>query len=74
MTNTRSEVLHWLLIPLAVMVCTSTSGLQGRFEEPILAGFTIFVTAVHVHYGVCVGKQLSQHFNIYIFSLKKYTK
>nr|XP_056710899.1 ethanolaminephosphotransferase 1-like [Euleptes europaea] len=74
MTNTRSEVLHWLLIPLAVMVYTSIAGFQGKLEEPILAAFTIFVTAVHVHYGVCVGKQLSQHFNIYIFSLKKYTK
>ncbi|XP_077208570.1 ethanolaminephosphotransferase 1-like isoform X2 [Paroedura picta] len=73
MTNTRSEVLHWLLIPLAVMVYTATAGFQGKLEEPILVAFTIFVTAVHVHYGVCVGKQLSQHFNIYIFSLKKYS-
>ncbi|XP_066480517.1 ethanolaminephosphotransferase 1-like [Tiliqua scincoides] len=71
MTNTRVEVLHWLLIPLAVMVYTATAGYQGRLEEPILIVFAIFVTAAHVHYGVCVGKQLSQHFNIYIFSLKK---
>lgn len=71
MTNTRVEVLHWLVIPLAVLVYTATAGYQGRLEEPILVIFTIFVTAAHVHYGVCVGKQLSQHFNIYVFSLKK---
>ncbi|XP_053106785.1 ethanolaminephosphotransferase 1-like isoform X2 [Hemicordylus capensis] len=71
MTNTRSEVLHWLLVPLAVMVCTATAGFQGRLEEPILAAFAVLATAAHVHYGICVGKQLSQHFNIYIFSLKK---
>ncbi|KAH0617734.1 hypothetical protein JD844_016264 [Phrynosoma platyrhinos] len=71
MTNTRSEVLHWLMGPLALVVFTATSGFQGRLEEPILIAFTIFVTAAHIHYGFCVVKQLSKHFNIYIFSLKK---
>ncbi|XP_062986766.1 ethanolaminephosphotransferase 1-like isoform X2 [Elgaria multicarinata webbii] len=70
MTNTRSEVLHWFMVPLAVIVYTATAGFQGRLEEPILAAFTIFVTAAHIHYGFCVVKQLSKHFNIYIFSLK----
>lgn len=54
MTKTRAEVLHWLLIPVAVMVYTATAGYQGRLEEPILIVFTVFVTAAHVHYGVCV--------------------
>uniref|UniRef100_H9GC00 Ethanolaminephosphotransferase 1 n=1 Tax=Anolis carolinensis TaxID=28377 RepID=H9GC00_ANOCA len=71
MTNTRSEVLHWVMGPLAVVVFTATSGLQGRLEEPIFIGFTLFVTAAHIHYGYFVVKQLSQNFNIYTFSLKK---
>ncbi|KAM4704812.1 ethanolaminephosphotransferase 1-like [Rhinophrynus dorsalis] len=71
MSNTRSEVFHWLLIPLVLVVSAAIFGQLGRMEEMIFFIFTAAATAAHVHYGVCVGKQLSQHFNIYIFSLKK---
>ncbi|XP_010216183.1 PREDICTED: ethanolaminephosphotransferase 1-like [Tinamus guttatus] len=42
-----------------------------RREEAALALLALAATAAHLHYGVCVGRQLSEHFNIYIFSLKK---
>ncbi|XP_075440603.1 ethanolaminephosphotransferase 1-like isoform X1 [Ascaphus truei] len=71
MSNTRSEVLHWLLVPLLLLVCTAVSGQLGRMEEMALFIFTASATAAHIHYGVCVGRQLSEHLNIYIFSLKK---
>ncbi|KAE8598708.1 hypothetical protein XENTR_v10016908 [Xenopus tropicalis] len=71
MSNTRSELFHWLLLPLLLLVGASVSGLLGIMEEIAFLVFTLFVTAAHVHYGVCVGRQLSQHFNIYAFSLKK---
>ncbi|XP_030069971.1 ethanolaminephosphotransferase 1 [Microcaecilia unicolor] len=74
MTSTRSEAFHWLLVPLTMVVCVAVTGLLGRVEEFALGAFAAFVTAAHVHYGISVGRQLSEHFNICIFSLKKRTK
>uniref|UniRef100_A0A8C3MRW2 Ethanolaminephosphotransferase 1 n=1 Tax=Geospiza parvula TaxID=87175 RepID=A0A8C3MRW2_GEOPR len=71
MSSTRPELFHWFLFPLALVVYAAISGLLGHVEEAVLAVFTTLVTAAHVHYGVCVGRQLSDHLNIYIFSLKK---
>ncbi|XP_023699156.1 ethanolaminephosphotransferase 1-like [Paramormyrops kingsleyae] len=71
MTNTRSEALHWLLLPLAVMVGAILSGLLANGEFLGLLAFSTLVTLAHLHYGLCVGKQLSDHLNIYIFSLDK---
>ncbi|XP_006011618.1 ethanolaminephosphotransferase 1 isoform X1 [Latimeria chalumnae] len=71
MSNTRSETIHCLLFPLAIIVCTVATGLSRKIEQFLLFGFTALATAAHVHYGICVGRQLSKHFNIYIFSLKK---
>lgn len=71
MSSTRPELFHWFLFPLALVVYAAISGLLGWMEEAVLAVFTALVTAAHVHYGVCVGRQLSEHLNIYIFSLKK---
>uniref|UniRef100_A0A8B9PJD0 Ethanolaminephosphotransferase 1 n=1 Tax=Apteryx owenii TaxID=8824 RepID=A0A8B9PJD0_APTOW len=72
MSSTRPELFHWFLFPLALVVYAAISGLLGWTEEMALAIFTVSVTAAHVHYGICVvSGQLSKHFNIYIFSLKK---
>uniref|UniRef100_A0A8C5Q7E0 Ethanolaminephosphotransferase 1 n=1 Tax=Leptobrachium leishanense TaxID=445787 RepID=A0A8C5Q7E0_9ANUR len=71
MTNTRCEVLHWMLFPLLLAVGAAVSGLLGSMEEMTFIIFTLCATAAHIHYGVCVGKQLSEHLNIYVFSLKK---
>ncbi|XP_033849706.1 ethanolaminephosphotransferase 1-like isoform X2 [Acipenser ruthenus] len=71
MTNTRSEVFHWLLLPLAAIVSAVSTGLLVQSELILLVGYTVLVTIAHVHYGLCVGKQLSKHLNIFIFSLEK---
>ncbi|XP_039610419.1 ethanolaminephosphotransferase 1-like isoform X1 [Polypterus senegalus] len=71
MTKTRSEVIHWLLIPLAGTVGAVYMGLEVHSEFALLTGYTLLVTVAHVHYGICVGKQLSAYFNIFIFSLEK---
>ncbi|XP_056377851.1 ethanolaminephosphotransferase 1-like isoform X4 [Hyla sarda] len=71
MSNTRSEALHWHLYPLALVVGLAVSGYLGTLEELTFCAVTFFATAAHIHYGVCVGKQLSEHFHIYVFSLKK---
>ncbi|XP_034618779.1 ethanolaminephosphotransferase 1-like isoform X1 [Trachemys scripta elegans] len=72
MSDTRSEAFHWLLFPLALVIYAAVTGLLGKNEEMALTIFTMLATAAHVHYGVWVGRQLSKHFNIYIFSLKKH--
>ncbi|XP_041103587.1 ethanolaminephosphotransferase 1-like [Polyodon spathula] len=71
MTNTRSEVFHWLLLPLAAIVSAVSTGVLVQSELLLLVGYTVLVTIAHVHYGLCVGKQLSKHLNIFIFSLEK---
>ncbi|KYO26147.1 ethanolaminephosphotransferase 1 [Alligator mississippiensis] len=71
MSNTRPKVFHWFLFPLALVVYTAVTGQLGRMEPIVLALFNMFVTAAHVHYGICVVRQLSDYFNIYTFSLKK---
>lgn len=71
MSNTRSEVFHLLLWPLALVVGLTVSGYLGTMEEPTFFAAVVGATVAHVHYGVCVGKQLSKHFHIYVFSLKK---
>ncbi|XP_069477122.1 ethanolaminephosphotransferase 1-like [Ambystoma mexicanum] len=70
MTNTRSDALHWLLLPLASVVCAAVTGCLGKAEEFTLSTFVAFITIAHVHYGVCVGRQLSRHFSIHVFSTK----
>ncbi|XP_066575730.1 ethanolaminephosphotransferase 1 isoform X2 [Amia ocellicauda] len=71
MTNTRSEAFHWLLLPLAAVIAGLSAGLWVQREFAVLVGYSVLVTVAHVHYGVCVGKQLSEHLNIYVFSLGK---
>ncbi|RXM36253.1 Ethanolaminephosphotransferase 1 [Acipenser ruthenus] len=54
MTNTRSEVFHWLLLPLAAIVSAVSTGLLVQSELILLVGYTVLVTIAHVHYGLCV--------------------
>uniref|UniRef100_A0A8C5MIK5 Ethanolaminephosphotransferase 1 n=1 Tax=Leptobrachium leishanense TaxID=445787 RepID=A0A8C5MIK5_9ANUR len=71
MSNTRCQPLSWLLLPLTLAVATVISGFGQQSEFPFLVALTGLVTAAHVHYGVSVVNQLSNHFNILPFSLKK---
>ncbi|XP_068136068.1 ethanolaminephosphotransferase 1 isoform X2 [Hyperolius riggenbachi] len=71
MSNTRCQPLDWLLVPLALVVLAVVSGYAHDMESLLLILLTTFVTAAHIHYGVSVVGQLSKHFNILTFSLKK---
>lgn len=70
MSNTRCQALNWLLLPMATVVLLSVTGLVGN-ETLLLYVWTGGVILAHIHYGVSVVHQLSGHFNIYAFSLKK---
>lgn len=47
------------------------SVLFQRMEIYYLIGYSIFVSLAHVHYGVMIVLQMSDHFNIHTFSLAK---
>ncbi|XP_028653182.2 ethanolaminephosphotransferase 1 [Erpetoichthys calabaricus] len=71
MSNTRCQPLSWILLPVAVGVAVILTELGKQNETLILYCLTALVAVAHIHYGVCVVVQLSRHFKIYAFSLKK---
>lgn len=72
MSSTRCPTLNWLLLPLFLVVATVIVGTTtSRLESVLLYTLTAAFTLAHVHYGVQVVKQLSRHFQIYPFSLRK---
>uniref|UniRef100_A0A3Q2XCR6 Ethanolaminephosphotransferase 1 n=1 Tax=Hippocampus comes TaxID=109280 RepID=A0A3Q2XCR6_HIPCM len=70
MSNTRCQPLSWLLLPMAAVVTLAVSGLVAD-EMLLLHLWTAVVVLAHIHYGVSVVQQLSGHFGILAFSLKK---
>ena len=54
MSNTSCQTFNWLLIPLAAIVTGVLTIPLGIIELYMLWAFTIFVTAAHIHYGICV--------------------
>uniref|UniRef100_A0A3P9JEV6 Ethanolaminephosphotransferase 1 n=3 Tax=Oryzias latipes TaxID=8090 RepID=A0A3P9JEV6_ORYLA len=71
MSNTRCQPLSWLLLlPMTAVVLAAVTGVFTN-ETLLLYLWTAAVILTHVHYGVSVVQQLSKHFNIFAFSLKK---
>ena len=55
MSNTRCELLSWLLIPVTIAVTLSLAlPVELGLELPVLYSLTIFTVLAHIHYGVCV--------------------
>ncbi|KAJ6661139.1 hypothetical protein lerEdw1_015275, partial [Lerista edwardsae] len=71
MSSTRCQPLNWMLLPLALVVLVATSGLMPESETFLLYLLTSLITLAHIHYGVGVVSQLSKHFHIRPFSLRK---
>ncbi|XP_028927594.1 ethanolaminephosphotransferase 1 isoform X1 [Ornithorhynchus anatinus] len=71
MSNTRCQPLNWLLMPLALVILVVHSGLAPHSETFLLYSLTALVTVAHIHYGIRVVNQLSKHFKILPFSLRK---
>uniref|UniRef100_A0A8C4RAY1 Selenoprotein I n=1 Tax=Eptatretus burgeri TaxID=7764 RepID=A0A8C4RAY1_EPTBU len=71
MSSTRCQAFNWLLVPLIGAVFAVCNGFVGEYEVQLLFALTTFVTLAHIHYGVCVVRQLCLHFRIHAFSLKK---
>ncbi|KAK2824971.1 hypothetical protein Q7C36_018898 [Tachysurus vachellii] len=71
MSNTRCQPLSWLLLPMVLVVFLVISGVVQQSETVLLYVWAAVVILAHIHYGVSVVRQLSGHFKIYAFSLKK---
>ncbi|XP_012583065.1 PREDICTED: ethanolaminephosphotransferase 1 isoform X2 [Condylura cristata] len=72
MSSTRCPTLNWLLLlPLLLVVTVVNFGVTSYVESVLLYVLTTVFTLAHIHYGVRVVKQLSNHFQIYPFSLRK---
>jgi len=71
MSNTRCDAFNVMLVPLMAIVLGTATLKLGVMEAYLLLAYTIYVLVAHLHYGVCVVKQLADHFNIYVFSVEK---
>lgn len=74
MTSTRCQIFNWTLIPLTTIVIAFTAPFQQSYmtaknERIALYFIAILVTLAHVHYGICMVRQISKHLGIYCFSI-----
>ena len=72
MSNTRSELLSFILAPLALATAfvTLVPGLSPKSELAVLYGLTFFVIVAHCHYGTCVVLQMCDHLHIRPFHIR----
>ncbi|CAG0890127.1 unnamed protein product [Darwinula stevensoni] len=73
MSDTRCDLVHWILVPVIValgIVLCLPAGIAST-EKYILWLLTGGVTLLHIHYGICVVRQMCKHFNIHCFSISK---
>ncbi|MFH4982917.1 hypothetical protein AB6A40_009626 [Gnathostoma spinigerum] len=71
MTSTRCEKSNRLLSFYCSVAAVSLSGyLSSYYELLLLRAACIIVTIAHVHYGVCLVRQLCCHFGINAFSVE----
>lgn len=76
MSSSRCEALNWMLVPLSMAASGIVSGMCDVLKDNevlVLQVLSAGVTVAHVHYGICVVRQMTRHFNINCFSLKKST-
>ncbi|KAK4036833.1 ethanolaminephosphotransferase 1 [Daphnia magna] len=72
MSNTRCELFSWLLLPVGAIVAAALMLPSSlHLELPLLYGLTAFTFFAHVHYGVCLVRQMCRHLNIWCFRLKQ---
>jgi ethanolaminephosphotransferase len=72
MSNTRCELINFLLAPLAVVVASSLliPGLPASGELAFLYALAVTLTLCHGHYSVCVVIEMCRHLRIDAFRIK----
>ncbi|XP_053618267.1 ethanolaminephosphotransferase 1-like isoform X2 [Plodia interpunctella] len=69
MTGQRCDLVCWLNFPLLLAVWVVLY--MPRLEMLVMYLFTAFALAAHVHYGVCVVRQICEYQNIRCFVVPK---
>uniref|UniRef100_A0A914YTR3 Ethanolaminephosphotransferase n=1 Tax=Panagrolaimus superbus TaxID=310955 RepID=A0A914YTR3_9BILA len=70
MSLTRSETINTLLVSYGIVAGLSIFGIFGQYELTMLRILSVILTISHVHYGICVVRQLCSHFKINAFNLE----
>jgi len=71
MSSTRCELFSWILLPLILSTLSATLWNLGYYELILLRLNALLYTFFHLHYGICVVRQMCDHFRINCFSLEK---
>ncbi|MCL4133086.1 UNVERIFIED_CONTAM: hypothetical protein GTU68_019348, partial [Idotea baltica] len=69
MSNTRCELINWLLFPFGLTVLIAL--FFPSVEQSLLVAAAVLATLAHIHYGVCVVRQMCNHFDIMCFRIKE---
>lgn len=71
MSSTRCQAINWFLYPLAgaILLCLNVEYV-AEHELELLRCLTVFFVLAHIHYGVCITRQLCEHFKINCFTIK----
>lgn len=70
MTSTRCQIFNWLFLPLTLsIVLIIYEVIQAEQEKIVLYLLALLVTISHIHYGVCMVRQICNHLNIYCFTI-----
>ncbi|XP_033174561.1 ethanolaminephosphotransferase 1 [Bombus impatiens] len=68
MSNTRCELLSWILLPVAVAALFSF--ILPSIDLVFTYILAIIALLAHIHYGTCVVRQMCRHFRIHTFHIK----
>uniref|UniRef100_A0A0B7B1W3 Selenoprotein I n=1 Tax=Arion vulgaris TaxID=1028688 RepID=A0A0B7B1W3_9EUPU len=71
MSGTRCELINPALLPLITIVTIVNIFHLGTMEVVLLWSYCTFITFKHVKFGVCVVKEMCEHFKIKAFSIPK---
>ncbi|XP_015191146.1 PREDICTED: ethanolaminephosphotransferase 1-like [Polistes dominula] len=71
MSNTRCEILPWILLPVTVAAILSFVLPEMNLKSMYFVA--IFSLLAHIHYGTCVVRQMCRHFRIQTFHIKNHS-
>lgn len=71
MSNTRCEILPWILLP--VTLAAILSFIMPEMDLESMYFVSIVSLLAHIHYGTCVVRQMCRHFHIQTFHIKDHS-
>ncbi|XP_046914023.1 ethanolaminephosphotransferase 1 isoform X2 [Dermatophagoides farinae] len=72
MSSTKCDLINWFLYPLTIStLCAIIGNIDHQQELRLLRINAIIYTILHLHYAICIVRQMCHHFGIYCFSLDR---